>query len=476
VCPFLQRAAASLVLLVTGCGGTNAAPTSAASSSAGSSVSVPLPQDDLLGIAEPHSGSRLVLDTVTLEDGTRDVIGIRDTALGVRCAFRRDLDPAQVWRCVPIDYTEFAEFADAGCQTRVASLPPGCAVSMPYFDGRDFYLPAGPVVERTIYYDNGSGNGGACASPAPHTQTVDIGERIPWSSFVAGRLVTVGDGRMRVQMMEGDDGSRTMFTYHDGGLDTDCTFVRQGGGAVCLPSDHHVVETLYRDAACTEPVAAVLASDPSDEPRYASHVALESCAGWIVHAVGPSLGTVYAPSKFGCNAVGLGFAVGPDITAQLYSVPLPYGVNRGRIARTLIEDEDAGAVGRVAWFDTKRDESCDFQAGADGVLRCLPYLQTSKPAFDSTDCSGALSLATGALKSPTCGEMVKYADTSSPLPPICGAKRHVYGIQSSRDGVPGSTRLEDGTCAATAPNVEYAILTVTEVAASEFAAATESTP
>jgi hypothetical protein len=420
-------------------------------------------QGDLLGIADAHDGSRLRLEKLTLEDGTVDVIGIWDAQLAARCTFQRGDD--DVWRCVPTEYTQESTFLDKACSKRVAVVDDNCPVALLYRDEKGtLHRPAGPVVQgRTTY------SARLCGYEEPHENTFDIGEPIPASSFVTGRLVIVGDGRIRALMLDGDDGSRTMVGYHDAQLDTDCAFYKAGDKAFCVPPEGAHSDLLFRDASCTDEVSVAVLNPPLEDGIGTYTVHVGACNAVEVHRVGMSLGPLYQggprggcrPSQTSVNELG------PDIASELYSVALPVVDRRGRVARTLIGDS-------VAWYDTKRSEPCVFDLATDGTMRCLPLgVVLEKRGFETNDCSGPEIFRSPDLDVPlpSCEPPARFGSTIKPLPPSCGAKRPVLSIDGSREGHLVSYRESDGSCSVPSVPIRELILTVHEVAPSDFASA-----
>jgi hypothetical protein len=424
-------------------------------------------QGDLLGIADPHDGSRLRLEKLTLEDGTVDVIGIWDAQLETRCTFQHGDD--DVWRCVPTEYTEQSTFLDKNCSKRVAVVDDNCLVALLYRDEQGaLHRPAGPLQQgRTTY------SARLCGEEEPHEKTFDIGEPIPASSFVTGGLVIVGDGRIRALMLDGDDGSRTMVGYHDAQLDTDCTFYKAADRAFCVPPSGAHTDLLFRDASCTEEVGVAVPNPPLQDGIGTYTVHVGGCNAVEVHRVGASLGVLYEGGPRGsyCDPAGSSAnELGPDIASELYSVALPVVDRRGRLARTLIG-------GSVAWYDTKRSETCVFDLASDGTMRCLPPgVVLEKRGFETNDCSGPENLASPDLDVPlpSCDPPVHFGSTIKPLPPSCGAKRPVFAIDGSRDGHLVSNRADDGSCSVPSVPISERVLAVREIAATDFASATAS--
>lgn len=71
---------------------------------------------------------------------------------------------------------------------------------------------------------------------------------------------------------------------------------------------------------------------------------------------------------------------------------------RARVGRTT-----DGAQEFIGWFDSQRNEDCDFQNQRDGKRRCLPRLVASATYFADPQCTAPLA------NGPVCGSAPKYA-------------------------------------------------------------------
>ncbi len=112
------------------------------------------------------------------------------------------------------------------------------------------------------------------------------------------------------------------------------------------------------------------------------------------------------------------------------------GTSGTRLKRRVLTAAD-GSVQSLGWFDTKRQETCAFRAGPDGVQRCMPNeLVSDRLGIRSSDlvvytddeCSTAVYVAL-VPRTGECGERLRYIFQSPDSQENCpGDYYYVYEI------------------------------------------------
>ena len=236
--------------------------------------------------------------------------------------------------------------------------------------------------------------GGGCSDPSVTTNTPDTndgGADAATNTAVDGGPDTApvpvvgapvewkSGSRLRAYRLEPKDqlGGGLAFAWYDNVTKANCFFLPAADGELrCIPSAFggRVREIAYGDADCKQPVAG---ETTSRDIVYLE--APESCArGADAYKVGGAFtpsGPVYV--RTGANGCAL---YQPSADSRVLTKVAPTEFVRGTksvVARgagvsvRTIEADD-GAVQIVGLRNDKRDESCSFVQGADGVAHCAP--------------------------------------------------------------------------------------------------------
>ncbi len=267
--------------------------------------------DDLtvLESIESVSGTRIKLEKVIYEDGTRQVDsdGFYDTRLHTRCTPRIWAD--DVLRCVPV--AADALYVDDICDTAIGvetALHDGSIdlTWVTHFIGYDrvdgeslptrLYRAGDPTDAITSYYER---RDGACIGPltAPIDVTYyELTEELPATAMPELAKVEAGTGRLALEMLTTLDGMRVLTGLHDRVLDQACTPAVHPDGARCEPTDAETPDW-FSDSACESPVVVIGIEVPT--PTVAAVVGADGCSTFRSIA-GEVTGPVYRRSGEAC--------------------------------------------------------------------------------------------------------------------------------------------------------------------------------
>jgi len=366
------------------------------------------------------SGSRLRRLIREHDDGTSEVIAMRDTELGGDCRFQLDREGSL--RCLPVlDGHPFAiaqsYYSDSGCSngvamfTSVQGAPPSHAV---YFEGGTcsivfHYYELGAALsfpaKTPIYYR--ALPSGLCTestvSTTPGTLYFALGAEMAPARFVAATESFEGSGRLGARTVAGDDGSRLcdrQGPMRDAELDGQaCQPERAEDGVMrCLPLGYSL-ESVSSNSSCSPSVEAAGVSTTCDAGlEYVRDDVAGACNQRSqVRGIGDQLsGPFYHDTTDGCDLVSdrlffaPGDAIDPAGFAELSQERVALG---GRLERIDMVG-DGVRLDQPIWFDTELATECQFQRAADGQLRCFPGSPTAPqaraaPFYTDAKCEGA---------------------------------------------------------------------------------------
>lgn len=202
-------------------------------------------------VSEPVGTHRLRRRFYESADGLRVAAGYHDADLETACFIAERADETG-WNCVPqrIGYTVFA---DATCTIKAVDggrcAAPGFAsesvqANCPYPDYRIFR--AGAEI-GDVGYETSEG---VCSARAYETKIYALGEEVTVPAAVRAGL---GEGRIQRVVVRADDDFSTIQLY-DTELGERCGIsTASDGSRRCMPQGQGVL-TMYRDAACTQPI------------------------------------------------------------------------------------------------------------------------------------------------------------------------------------------------------------------------------
>lgn len=210
------------------------------------------------------SGTRLRARYLVDADGARWFQGWFDRQRGEDCTW----SPGDAPRCLPAS-TVATRFRDAQCTQPVDLVPAFCPP--PTFLRTTHDVCAGAVdalwrvaaepVTLDEVYDWNATTGACTVSPWPTGQYL-VGEaRVPLDQFVGGTVVNTGSGRIRTQVVVGDDGSLEPRGPFDDNLGAACDDTDDDRCWPVAAYTHY-----YEDDTCQRPIA--LGTDACPPPRY----------------------------------------------------------------------------------------------------------------------------------------------------------------------------------------------------------------
>ncbi len=344
------------------------------------------------------SGERIRRVVRQHDDGTGEAIALHDTELGATCQF--GFDGQGNVRCMPdVNGAPFASagrvFTDAGCTSAVADfsfLPRGTptyAVIAETGAGcsslrRWYELGAQVPLDdtSTIYYRATSGICTASTASTSHYYAA-LAAEMALDRFVIGTESRHSSGRLSVQIVEGEDGSRfcdRRIGFRDADLGGHACTPDRGEDSVlrCVPDSASTMQ-VSTDSGCGGEFTVATVSTACDlGQEYTRETVTPGClARWRVHELGaPVAGALYSYVPFdGCYPAPtdhqyyeIGPVVAPTSFAELTLESVDVG---GRLHRVNLVG-DGLRVDRPFWYDSARDVTCQFQLAADGISRCLP--------------------------------------------------------------------------------------------------------
>jgi hypothetical protein len=204
-----------------------------------------------VSVTEPIGTHRLRRRFIESGDGLRVGGEHHDRELGADCYLGEHADE-QGWTCFPrrLGYTAFADAAcatsaiDGGrCEAPVYAseiLQPGCP-----FPDYAFYR-VGAQIGTEAYVNSG----GVCTAQGYETKVYARGEQV---TPAEATRATIGDGRIQRVIARGED-DFPITQLFDRELGARCNVTTAtDGSSRCLPQSMPT-STMYRDAACTQPV------------------------------------------------------------------------------------------------------------------------------------------------------------------------------------------------------------------------------
>lgn len=346
------------------------------------------------------SGARLALQQFRYDDGTEQATAdeFYDTDLHARCAPQRWSD--DLVRCVPV--ADDAVYTDAACTMLVGRAR--TAVEPELFLA---YAAIGEVVRPARLFRAGAATDpiaqfyemrdGACTGPRSSPEEpityFAVGDEIEGASLVPIRDGEIGDGRLGVQIREGDDGARVPFGLRDRELGVACSPARGDGGDILCAPTSAAPASYFRDPACNEAVAAASAAAPP--PTIVAVVEPSGCTGYRAVAGEVPGAPLYRRDGDACTPAAR------PAGARLFAAGA--GLELAPLGRTL-EDAPARRLQRIILetgglrflddhlFDTATRADCRRQPIGD-VLRCIPEAVAPMRTLFATGCGVAVQLA-----------------------------------------------------------------------------------
>jgi hypothetical protein len=205
--------------------------------------------------SDVQSGARLRARWLVADDGARVFAGLHDAELDADCYWSGGRDR----RCIP-QHESTSVFGDPSCSTPVLAILRGtgaCGVSElvgVYSDPCGVEPPELWRVEYTVELDEVyriDESGTRCiAYPADPAYTYRTTTPLARDELVGGRTTLAGTGRVRTQVIAGDDGSYSTLGPYDTSLDVACwmDYTSEDEPRRCRPEGNGTIYSL--DSTC----------------------------------------------------------------------------------------------------------------------------------------------------------------------------------------------------------------------------------
>jgi hypothetical protein len=429
---------------------------------------------------EGRSGTRISQVLRTHSDGSSQVVRLHDNEIGETCAF--GLAGDSMIRCVPTaDGTPVAAgalmYSDPSCTARIAELsaaladpPPthmqqivagasadGCSpVPFHYILGNQLAVTPGTT---TLYRKDGDNCVGVTAGSNPY---FEIADELTPDGLVGATEVWVGDGRIQMRQLDGEDGSRVCDTdsFVDLELDHPCRIAFGENNAIqCLPTPH-AVGAYFAEGGCTTALPLVITAAECDSgARYVQESASEECTYRMrIRSLGAEYTDPYFEMTDTCvqvtpTAGDTAYRVGPAVSgSSMQEVSRAYIAVEGadRLERGDLTTGEGLRFFRAQWKDTMFDMPCAFEETGEGMFHCLPTIGQQVPVasvtelFSDAACATAVNVGSIDLACFAGGEP-SHARDGTAVYPVTG--RHEGPLYSN-----------PGACAAVAdPTIYWAL-------------------
>jgi hypothetical protein len=443
---------------------------------------------DPVNVPRFSSGTRLKARIQVGSDGSRHLVGFRDTLLDIDCEFA-NLGP-NGYRCAPVQdsgsyYTgAFAEDQcavpavgfDAACgpiEQYVASTTPTTCDRVPR---RDVFL-VGPASTSSFSDDTGE-----CEPYAVEDPNVRWHSLVPADAteFVEGALERMDlGGGLSVSLIEADDGARYASSFW---LDEyPCSAIElTDAGVRCVPVPQVQLYSYFLNDTCTTEIGYIPnvtgCALPASLP-VRRVVQQDGCSrGAVTLAeVTPFLGSdVFSDhtgtcepltiSMSGLTRVSIGDAVSGEPLPALVSLETGTARLRGSVFRT----ENGSSIELTSTIvDTELGEACTAQKFADGIVRCVPSASFFSNYFSDASCTIPVVPAS------VCATPRFFADAiQDGACPDDSVLRNLYRTATTHTGAVYQRGDEDVCLEAIDP--PYAFLSVVAVDPAELVTLTEA--
>jgi hypothetical protein len=284
-----------------------------------------------------------------------------------------------------------------GADGPVDSPPHDVALDVPPADAPPADAPPADVPAST---DGGAADAPAGDAPAGDAPDAPVLPAVPYPYLVSGT-------RLRVNTIQGADGTVVQMGLHDTQVGADCNFAQDAAGVVrCMPAGD--AEILFQDAACATTVAVINPCVPAQwgplyraggrRDQYKVGAAITRPAGlWRleetssgVESCVPEERTLPSTSTFA--AADLWPAA--SFVAATESVETRPGLRLG--ARYIVGADGSKVRGAVT--DAVFGLNCDVLPASDGTTRCFPDdVEFTPPAFADDRCTEPLAVLNGSV-------------------------------------------------------------------------------
>jgi hypothetical protein len=353
------------------------------------------------------SGSRLKTRVHVGSDGSRHLIGFRDTELDLDCEFANL--GSDGYRCAPLQRATYdaGVFADDQCQDRAIGFQTGCGQREHYVGSttptacdrlprRDVML----VGETTVApFSQSSGTCEPHTTEEPGMEWHAITPADP-TDFVAGTLERIDlGGGLSLSLVEAEDGARFASSFFVD--EHPCSAVDlTDAGVRCAPVPQVNLYSYFLNDTCTSELGYALGTTGCALPEYVPIRRVVSQGECSVSAVTlarvtPFLGTevfsdhtgTCAPltiSPSGLMRVSIGEAASGESLPVLGSAESGTARLRGSVYQT----ENGSRVELTSSiFDSELDELCTPTQFEDGVTRCMPSATFFANYFSDASCT-----------------------------------------------------------------------------------------
>lgn len=441
------------------------------------------------------SGSRLRARVRSSAPGARQLVGWRDTKLGVDCTFTTAEDGAL--RCIP-GGTEVL-FLDELCQKPIAVVSAACGGSgPPAFASttvlseetcggvtRAFRLGDAVDVPNSHAYV-GAGASGGCLRTAQLEKdaTAYALDPIDPADLVKGTLARAPKSdRLGVEVIVAEDGAQQHRGLYDVATKGRCFSIAGaigGGDDRCIPNEV-AWATYAADPACATPVAYQVR--PTSTCPSAGVVVSYGFKGCDVHAsfFAPAdtvdITDVFTGAAPVCTLVRkqpalfgelqrdhVFYQVGAPVAATTFAPMRSQTTGLGRLAVPILAAADGTELTPPrpdVFFDTTLGVLCRAYVFPDGVKRCVPRdaVPIATPSFSDDACSAEV---VGVPQSPGCTAAPVYAVrvTAGPACSTDVAATNIVKLDATPQTLPSYYTVDaTGACAKQAQGGVFASIT-----------------
>jgi len=438
------------------------------------------------------SGTRLKLQWITYDDGTRQLAGIMDTMLGKQC-YPSTINGSMY--CVAGNTASSdGYYSDSGCTQAVVpwyycnaqppdyvyqydtSNPCQSTVAGIYQRGSEVSIPSG-----LAYYKSGT----TCEQVNFGTNYTfySLGASVPITTFAAiSKAEPTGSG-LGVVSYTSSDGMVYPFELHDSASNLDCYPESTGVGAttgVCEPEVSSSYAGYYSNSTCTTAVAETNSMCP--EPGYAYTPG--TCPGQLPNyfQIGSSeaLSTYYYLNGTTCTSATTGtgeswYMLGAAVpTDNLTRAP---DMVSGKRMQLIHYTSGSTRYRDYPLYDTTEQLECDSYGNGTSSYACLPianyaYVESNYYYSDSA-CANAIDVVELYRESTSCAAptLPKYVIKEPILPNGCSSTN--YEVHTVGSPISTLYYKSGTTCTAYPLSSAYQYYTLgAEVPTSNFATAT----
>lgn len=390
--------------------------------------------------AQPTSGSRLQLQQLLYDDGTRQLAStdtVRDLARDERCTIKQWSDGLRY--CTPEAYRTV--FLDEACTTEVARRR---SVESDRRYGLHEFAVAGTALPSRLYHlgaelprDQVTASfelrGAACV---PRSDNADqdrffvLGDELDRDALVHTTRTSAPTGDRLVALVDtSDDGLQLPTALFDTAQQHECQLAARDDGTLACELGGVASSTTFADRGCTIPAITVNASIELPDLTRRHHGV--DCDTFHPLTELQLVDTAY--TKSGSLCIETPLSIGDRVFALGSPIDIAT-IHRARLddARQLhaIEVGDSHFPDQFL-FDGDLQQECSAAPVGRDDLRCLPTHERPRPVFSDSGCK---TEAKAVEIAPLCGVRppVLAQDSAGGLYPVLGPAEVVYELTTGK--------------------------------------------